>query len=145
IREVDLGKQELWSTPTNGSASTLLAIGFFEGEAAISPQGDRVAVAWSATPGTAPELHIISAADGKTLQRLGDATVGHEAWLPSGDALVIATQTAQGIRQLCLRDARAQRDGELLTSLELGVGNVTAVSADGAWAAGIAEGGKGVR
>lgn len=144
IREVDHGKQELWSTPTNGGASALLAIGYFAGEAAISPQGDRIAAAWSGTPGDAPELHIISATDGKTLMRLGDATVGHDAWLPSGDAIVIATQTEQGVRQLCLKDARAQREGELLTSLESGVSHVTAVSLDGAWAAGIAEGDDGV-
>jgi len=145
VRELDHGKQELWSTPANGGASALLAIGYFTGEAAISPQGDRIAAAWGGAPGDAPELHIISASDGKTMMRLGDATVGHDAWLSSGDALVIAKQTEQGVRQLCLKDARSQRDGDMLTSLESGVSTVTAVSIDGAWAAGIAEGGDGVR
>ncbi|MCC6794557.1 MAG: serine/threonine protein kinase [Candidatus Hydrogenedentes bacterium] len=144
IRVADHGKQELWSAPTNGSASTLLAIGFFDGEAAISPQGDRIAAAWSAAAGAAPELHIISSTDGKTLQRLGDATVGHDAWLNSGEAIVIAKQTEQGVRQLCLKDSSTQHEGELLTSLESGVGKMTAVSADGAWAAGVVEGGDGV-
>jgi hypothetical protein len=145
VRQDKRAKQELWSTPTNGGASTLLAIGYFNGEASISPSGDRVAAAWSAAPGAAAELRILSASDGTTLQRLGDATVGHDAWLPTGNGLVAAARDTNGLRQLCLKDPANPRDSRTLTALDSGVGNATAVSADGAWAAGIADGEAGIR
>ncbi|MEK7864059.1 MAG: hypothetical protein AAB295_12475, partial [Chloroflexota bacterium] len=145
LRQDDRGKQELWATPANGAASVLLAIGYFNGEAAIGPTGDRIAAAWSNAPGDTAELRVLDAFDGTMLQRLGDATVGHDAWLPSGDGLVVAVRGENGLRQLCLKSTGSFRDGQTLTALENGVGAATAVSADGAWAAGIAEGESGVR
>ncbi|NUM52306.1 MAG: serine/threonine-protein kinase [Candidatus Hydrogenedentes bacterium] len=143
IRKDQWGKQELWITPANGAKGTLLAVGYFVGETAIHPSGDRIAVTWSASLGQTPELSILSLAGGSTLQELGDATVGHDAWLPDGSGIVVAWRGPNGLRQLCVVDV-ASRQTRALTALALGVGNATAVSADGAWAAGIAEGRDGV-
>jgi hypothetical protein len=145
LRQDGRGKQELWSTPTNGGASVLLAIGYFEGEAAIGPEGDRIAAAWGVSPMDAPELRVISMTDGRTLQRLGPATVGHDAWLPSGGALVAAARGENGARQLWFKGTESSVNDRALTAIERGVRGATAVSADGKWAAGIAVDGPGVR
>lgn len=145
LRQDGRGKQELWSTPTHGGASVLLAIGYFEGEAAIGPAGDRIAAAWGASPVDSPELRIISMSDGRTLQRLGHATVGHDAWLPSGGALVAAARGENGTRQLWLKGTESSVNDRALTAIERGVRVATAVSADGKWAAGIAVDGPGAR
>ncbi|MBM3289577.1 MAG: serine/threonine-protein kinase [Candidatus Hydrogenedentes bacterium] len=138
IREDDRGKQELWIAPANGAPNTLIAVGHFTGEPAFAPGGDRIAVAWSAARGDVPDLRVFSTTDGATLQRLGDATVGHDAWLPDGNGLVAAARGDNGIRQLRAVDLADPANGRSLTALADGVGPATAVSADGTWAAGIA-------
>ncbi|MDZ4857756.1 MAG: serine/threonine-protein kinase [Candidatus Hydrogenedentes bacterium] len=145
LRHDPSGKQELWSAPVSGGHGTLLSIGFFTGEYAISASGDRVAAAWSATPGDQPELRVLDASDGSVVYRLGNATVGHDAWLRASDALVAAVREENGLRQLHVITLATPLDQRTLTSLDQGVGDVTAVSADDRWAAGIAQGKDGVR
>lgn len=145
LRQGDDGKQELWSTPTAPSdRAGLLAVGYFDGEISISPRGDRVAAAWAAQATDVPELRVVDAADGKILDRLGPGTVGADAWVPDGNALVAALPDENGRRQLTLVSLPT-RNERLLAMLPNGIERVTAVSADGRWAAAIPSGTSGVR
>lgn len=143
IRKDPFGMQELWVSPVNGSAGTLLAVGYFTGETAVDPSGERIAATWSAALGQAPELCILSLDGGATTGKLGDALVGHDAWTPDGSAIVIAARGDKGLRQLYIANV-ATKETRALTACEFGVGTATAVSGDGKWAAGIVEGQGGV-
>ncbi|HRI88045.1 MAG TPA: hypothetical protein PK869_07270, partial [Candidatus Hydrogenedentes bacterium] len=145
MRQDNAGKQELWSTPVAGTDSTLLMVGYFDGGVAISPDGSRIATAWSTTAAEQAELRVIDAKDGTILHRLDPGTVGHDAWAHTADRLLIAARGDDRIRQLQLIDPENPATRRVLTSLPGGVGKATALSADGRWAAGIAEGGSGVR
>lgn len=136
MREAREPDRELWIVPReSGGPGVLLAVGVLDSSYAFSPDASRVLVSVYGPDSAGPELRMVDTATGSILARPSRGNAGPEAWLPTGEAFVIARGSP---RQAWLVAATDSFDPQPVTQWDYGIRGLPAVSPDGRWIAAIA-------